>query len=91
MTHDRAEAIAIQALAFLAADADQLGQFMVSTGLTPDDLKARASDPDLQVAILDHVLANDAQLLMFATQQDVPAEDIWPARVALGGTHETSI
>ena len=44
MDADQAEIIALQALAFLAEDAQRLGSFLALTGLGPDELRAQARD-----------------------------------------------
>lgn len=83
-THS-AETLALQALAWLAADTDRLSRLMAATGLSPDDLRSRASDPVFLRGLLEHLLGDEPSLLAFAADADRPPEDVLRAVVALGG------
>lgn len=91
MTEAEAETIALNALAFLAADRERLERFLASTGLAVDDLKEQAGERGLLIGVLDALLSDESALLVFATEQAIAPERILPARVRLAGTHETSI
>ena len=90
MTEDRAETIALAALGFLATDDARLQAFMVNTGLTIEDLKARATDREVMVSVLDAILEDESALLMFAAERHLDPAEVYPARIRLGGTYETS-
>ena len=83
MVADQAEAVALQALAFLAEDAQRLGNFLALTGLGPEDLRAQAREPQLLAAVLDHLMREESQLLMFAANYGLAPELIGQAHVLL--------
>ncbi len=83
MVADQAEIIALQALAFLAEDAQRLGGFLALTSLGPDELRAQAREPHLLAAVLDHLLRNESQLLVFAADYRIAPELIGQAHAAL--------
>lgn len=83
MTIARAEEIAANALAFLAADVDRLSRFLSVTGLSPDELRRDASNPSLWTAVLDHLIDDESLLLVFAATAGLPPAEVAPARDAL--------
>ena len=85
MVADQAEVIALQALAFLAEDAQRLGTFLALTGLGPDELRAQARERHLLAAVLDHLLRNESELLVFAADYKIAPELIGRAHAALEG------
>ncbi|MBI4183455.1 MAG: DUF3572 family protein [Proteobacteria bacterium] len=82
---ERAEAIALGALAFLAADGHRLGRFLAWTGMPPADLKARAAEPAFLGGVLDYLLAHEALLLAFASEAGLAPEEPRAARARLPG------
>ena len=91
MGDDEAQTIALQALAFFAADRDGMGAFCDLTGFDATELSARAGDRDVLASVLDALLADESALLVFATENNIPPERIYPARIKLSGTYQTSI
>lgn len=85
MRPERAEAIALLGLAYLAADAERLGPFLAQTGMGPQDLASQATQRDLQVSVLDWLLGNESLLLAFAADNDIKPETVLPARHVLAG------
>ena len=85
MTKEQAEIIALQALSFLAKDEDRLGQFLISSGLTPQELKGRVREPDLLGGVLDAILSDDNLLLEFCNSASLSPDTIIRARRALPG------
>lgn len=85
MGRDEAEALALQALGWLAAQDDLLGVFMGSAGVSSDDLKARAGDPDLLAAVLDFLLMDDQWVSGFAEATGRAPDAPMRARMALPG------
>ena len=67
MDADQAEAVALSALAFLAADMQRLGRFLALTGLGPAELRTKARSPRLLAAVLDHLSGDESLLLTFAS------------------------
>ena len=85
MTVEGAKLLAIKALAYLAADADRLGRFLAQTGIGPEELRARAEDPDLLAGILDFLLSDDGMVVDFCRSLEVPPEAPAQARAQLPG------
>jgi hypothetical protein len=83
MVADQAEIVALQALAFLAEDAQRLGGFLALTGLGPEELRAQAREAHLLAAVLDHLLRDESQLLVFAANYGIAPELIGQAHAAL--------
>lgn len=88
ITIEKAETIALQALAFLVKDEELLSHFLISSGLTPQDLKERFRDPELLGGILDAILANDTVLLDFCNTMSMSPDTLVRARRILPGAHE---
>ena len=80
-----AERIGLAALLFLTVDGDRLGRFLGDTGLYPAELKSAAATPEGLVAVLDHLLADESMLLVFAADQAIDPAAIAPARAVLAG------
>lgn len=79
------ETLALQALAFLAADEDRLNRFLGLTGIAPETLRRIAHDPAGLGAVLDYLLGWEPLLLEFATDAEVKPESIAQARRKLPG------
>jgi len=80
-----AEALAIAALGWMAADADLTGRFLAATGAGPAELRARAGDPEFLGFVLDFLLADEAALLAFSRDHGVGPDKPARARAALPG------
>ena len=85
MNTDRAETIALQALAFLAADDEALGGFVHFTGIGVGDLRSAASNPEILAGVLDYVLQDEAMLLAFCKAADIHPDEPIHARAYLPG------
>ncbi|OJW51037.1 MAG: hypothetical protein BGO67_11930 [Alphaproteobacteria bacterium 41-28] len=85
MKSEQAETIALQALSFLVRDDKLLSHFLMTTGLTPQELKKRIREPDLLGGVLDAILSNDTILLDFCNATSLSPETIVMARRALPG------
>ncbi|HRD75512.1 MAG TPA: DUF3572 family protein [Hyphomicrobiaceae bacterium] len=82
---ERAEAIGLAALTFLAADEQRFAAFLAESGLDLATLKARAAEPDLLAAILDHLERDESALLVFGAERDVKVEEVALAKRLLEG------
>ncbi len=80
------EVIALQALAFIASEVDRLERFMQVSGIEPANLRARAGEPELLAAVLDHVLGDELLLFLFCEAHGLAAEAPRAARRALPGS-----
>ncbi|MEN3977247.1 DUF3572 domain-containing protein [Emcibacter sp. SYSU 3D8] len=85
MNTDRAETVALQALAFLAADEQALDGFVHLTGLGLDQLRAAASNPEILAGVLDHLLQDEPLLLAFCEAADIKPDEPARARAYLPG------
>ena len=81
---EAAEIVAIQALNFVAGDAQRLGSFLAETGIGPDTLRKSAADPQFLASVLDFVMRDDATVKAFAEVSDLHPNHIAAARQALG-------
>jgi hypothetical protein len=85
MTPDRAELIAVQALAWLAANEELLPVFLNATGAGPDDLRGAARDPAFLGSVLDFVMFDDATVMAFCEAQGLKFTEPMAARQVLPG------
>ena len=85
MTSDHAETIAVQALAWLAGNEELLPIFMGSSGLSADDFRTRAQEPEFLGAVLDFLMMDDAWLTAFCDSQGLGYTVPMQARAALPG------
>ncbi len=84
LTLDGARTVALQALAFIAADDDALGRFSALTGCGLDDLRARTGDDGFLGGVLDHLLGDEASLLAFVAATGLAPGVPMAARALLG-------
>ncbi|MDO9637842.1 MAG: DUF3572 domain-containing protein [Pseudotabrizicola sp.] len=82
---ESAETLAIQALAWLVANEDLLPVFMGSTGLSADDLRSRATEPEFLGSVLDFLLMDDAWIVAFCDATGLRYDAPMLARAALPG------
>ena len=78
-----AEAIAVEALGFLAADQERLRRFLELSGLLPSKIRAAAAEPGFLAGVLDHVAADERLLLALAEATAKRPELIMAARHVL--------
>jgi len=83
-----AEAIAIEALNFLAADASRLVRFLDLSGLDPSSIRAAARDAGFLAGVLDYVNGDEPLLTAFARDAGVDPGVVGRAQAALGGRWE---
>ncbi|MFY8106998.1 MAG: DUF3572 domain-containing protein [Elstera sp.] len=84
-SREAAETLALQALAWIAAEPERLSGLMATTGLWPDEVRARAAEPAFLGGVLDFLLGDEAQLLAFCTETGVAPETPARLRAALPG------
>jgi Protein of unknown function (DUF3572) len=82
-----AEIVAVQALNFIAGDAERLGLFLAETGIGPGTLRQSAADPRFLASVLDFVLRDDATVKAFAKASELHPTNIAAARQVLGDPH----
>lgn len=67
MTPDAAQTEALRALGWLVGQDEVLDQFLGMTGGDLADLRARAGDPDLHLAVMDFLLQDEPLLIQACT------------------------
>jgi hypothetical protein len=85
ITIDGAEALAIQALNFIAADSKHLDRFLSITGIEPIKIRAAASEPGFLTGVLEYLWADERLAMEFAAELAIDTTDIAPALIALRG------
>ena len=78
-----AEIVAIQALGFIAGDAELLGLFLAESGIGPETLRTAAADPSFLASVLDFVMRDDATVKAFASVSQLHPTNIAAAHQAL--------
>lgn len=87
MEQRQAEVIALEALAWLAADDALLDVFLGASGASVDDLRQRAADPTLQAAVLAFITMDDAWVMAFCDSTDLAYDQPLRACHALPGAN----
>ncbi len=77
--------LAIQALAYIAAEPERLNRFLGMTGIAPGQVRAAAHEPDFLAGVLEHILGEETLLLAFAQNAGIDPAEVMHARRALGG------
>lgn len=88
MSPELAQTIALQALAWLVANDDLCPVFLGSSGLSADELKARAGDVDFQASVLEFLTMDDAWVMAFCDDAGLSYEQPLHARYALPGAEQ---
>lgn len=78
-----AETIGIEALSFLAGNAELLTRFLDLTGLSIDQLRAAAGKPAFFVGLLDFLMNHEPSLMEFASAAGLDPLEIGLARERL--------
>jgi hypothetical protein len=84
-TQEAAEGLAIQALSFIAGDAERLGAFLAATGIGPAEIREAAREQGFLAGVLDYLAADEGLLVTFAAEAGVAPKHVGAARKALGG------
>ena len=79
------ETLALTALGWLAGHDELLPVFLGSTGVSVDDLRTRAADPDFLISVLDFLLLDDSWVIAFCDANSVPYSQPGEARMVLAG------
>lgn len=83
LTNDDAAAVALRALAWTLDDDDRAGRLLATTGLMPDDLRARVGEPAVLAAALGYLEAFEPDLVACADAIGERPETLVAARAAL--------
>src|SRR5262245_7952866 len=60
------ERLAIEALAFLAAEPERLDRFLAITGIEPARIREAAREPMFLAGVLEHIASDESLLVAFA-------------------------
>jgi hypothetical protein len=82
-TNHDASTLALLALAWALNDAPRAERLLALTGLTTNDLRARAAEPDCQAAVLGFLEAHEPDLIACADDLGVKPERLVAARAEL--------
>ncbi|EBA12490.1 DUF3572 domain-containing protein [Roseobacter sp. CCS2] len=85
MQQERAEVIALQGLAWLAANDELCPLFLGASGASVDDLRERATDPAFLAAVLEFITMDDAWVVLFCDTVGLGYDQPLRARYALPG------
>jgi hypothetical protein len=83
MTASDAEAVALQAVAWIVADDALRDRFVALTGCGSDELRMRLTQPAFLGAVLDFLLGNEADVVAFAEHAGFAPETMLLARSML--------
>jgi len=82
---EEALALSLKALAFILRDEARRERFMALTGIDAAALRAGAGEPELGIAVLDHLLGDETALLLFAAEEGIDPTIPRRARMRLSG------
>ena len=82
---EAAEALAVQALTFIAGDPERLGRFLAVTGIGPAEIRSAAGEPGFLAGVLDYLASDEALVMEFATETGANPASVGTARQVLGG------
>jgi hypothetical protein len=80
---DDAEATAIRALGFVAADPQLLPRFLAITGIEAGSIRRAAREPGFLAGVLQFILAHEPTLMKFAEEAGMQPADVGKALKAL--------
>ena len=91
-SREAAEALAIQALNFLATEPARLSRFLALSGLEAQSIRAAAAESGFLAGVLVHLGEDERLLLEFAAEAGVtPAEVDRARRLLAGGDFERDV
>lgn len=80
---EQAEALAINALAFVANDAELLPRFLAITGIEASSIRRAATEPGFLAGVLQFILAHEPTLMRFCEETGTPPASVNKALRAL--------
>jgi hypothetical protein len=80
---DAAASLALAALVWTLGDSRRAERLLALTGLSPDDLRARANDPSVLAALLGFLESHEPDLIACAEALDRKPEHLVRARMEL--------
>jgi len=83
---ETAQLLAVDGLAFIVNDHHALTRFMALSGLSADDIRSAAGEPEFLAGVLSFLMDHEAVLLAFAATSGFSPQEIAGAHLALSGT-----
>ncbi len=91
-SREAAEALAVQALNFLAQDPARLARFLALSGLDVGTIRSAAAESAFLAGVLAHLGEDESLLVAFAAEAGIaPAEVDLARRVLAGGDWEREV
>jgi hypothetical protein len=88
VTAEEAVSIGQEALIWLAGQPEELGGFLAASGLSPDEVRRRAGDPEFLGFVIEFLTGSDEMVLAFAREAGLHPSAPLRARAALPGGAE---
>ena len=85
LTLEAAEALAIDALAYLSNTPDLMQRFLALTGIEASNIRAAAGEPHFFAGVLKFFLAHEPSLLALCEATGAPPQSVQAALAALPG------
>lgn len=85
ITPHAAEALAAEALSWMAGQEELISGFLGASGLAAGEIAERINDPEFLGFVLDYLLADEPALLAFCENRSIRPETPLRARAALPG------
>lgn len=85
MPRDEAGLLAVEALAYVAAEPERLQRFLSLTGLSPGNLREISADPGFLSSVLEHLASDEALLVAFCQSGAHDPLSVMQAIRGLGG------
>lgn len=82
---EAAEALAVQALSYIAQDGERLGRFLSLTGIGPAEIRSAAREPGFLGGVLDYVASDERLITDFAAEAGLNPADVERGRAMLAG------
>jgi hypothetical protein len=76
---DNAEALAIQALGFVAADPELLPRFLAISGIEAQSIRQAAREPGFLAGVLQFIAAHEPTLMRFSEETGIPPQQVTAA------------
>ena len=80
---ENAEALAIRALGFVAADPELLTRFLAISGIEAGSIRQAAREPGFLAGVLHFIAAHEPSLMRFSEESGIPPQQVSAALRAL--------
>ena len=80
---ENAEALAIRALGFVAADPELLPRFLAISGIEAGSIRQAAREPGFLAGVLQFIAAHEPTLMRFSEESGIPPQQVSAALGAL--------